>query len=332
MALAATVMLVGACGGNNDSSSTPDVPTVTPATASPAPSGPGPAPDGLVVPVPAGSADVVASGARVAILGADRTSVLLRSGAQPDAASASVTTPPLNAIAAGADGGFVGAGSGAIVRIGPDNRVTTHPIASRDVLSVASAPDERILVGTADGHLLVYSPGADGAQARLVRDIGGFVRVDEITVSPAADHQVVVLDRAQSSVTPVDLADGTLGAALRAGNGATNSTVDRYGRVLVANTRDGEILGFYGQPLVMRFRYPVSGGPYAVDYDDTRNLLWVSTTANNEVVAYDLSSGEPTERFRHATVGQPDSITVDSSGALYVLSARSGQLQIIAPG
>src|SRR5690606_30942427 len=116
--------------------------------------------------------------------------------------------------------------------------------------------------------------------------------------------------RAQSSVTPIDPADGDLGPALRAGNGATNSTVDRYGRILVANTRDGEILGFYGSPLVMRFRYPVADGPYAVDYDDTRNLLWVSTTGNNEVVAYDLADGEPSEKQRFASVVQPDRITV----------------------
>ena len=135
------------------------------------------------------------------------------------------------------------------------------------------------------------------------------------------------------SVTPVDTSTGELGAALRAGNGATNATVDHFGRVSVANTRDGEILGFYGTPLVMRFRYPVAGGPYAVDYDDTRDLLWVSTTANNEVVGYDLSGGEPTAKYRYATVDQPDSIAVDdTSGTLYILSARSGLLQILTPG
>ena len=85
------------------------------------------------------------------------------------------------------------------------------------------------------------------------------------------DEQIVVLDRAQSSVTPIDLGDGSLGAALRVGNGATNVTVDHYGRVLVANTRDNEIIGLFGSSLVMRFRHPVPEGPFAVDYDDARN-------------------------------------------------------------
>ena len=161
------------------------------------------------------------------------------------------------------------------------------------------------------------------------------VRVDDITVSPAGadlpSEQVVVLDRAQSSVTPVTLSDGNLGPALRAGNGATTTTVDRYGRVLVANTRDDELIGFFGSPLVMRFRYPVADGPYAVDYDDTHNLAWVSPTANNEVVAYDLSGGEPVEKHRFPTIAQPDSIAVDDrTGTVYLLSPRGG-LQVAPP-
>jgi len=191
--------------------------------------------------------------------------------------------------------------------------------------------DRRTVIGTDTGHVVVFGP--DGARQR---DIAGFVRVDDLTVSPSgadlAAEQVVVLDRAQSSVTPIDLDTGELGPALRAGNGATTSTVDRYGRVLVANTRDNEIIGFFGSPLVMRFRYPLPDGPYAVDYDDKRNLLWVSTTGNNEVVAYDLADGEPRETTRFSSVTQPDRIAVDdSTGVVYVLSARDGGLQVVAP-
>ena len=173
-------------------------------------------------------------------------------------------------------------------------------------------------------------------ELRQQRDIAGFVRVDDITVSPPgadlATEQVVVLDRAQSSVTPVDIDTGDLKPALRAGNGATTSTVDHYGRVLVANTRDNEIIGFFGSPLVMRFRYPVPDGPYAVDYDDTRNLLWVSTTGNNEVVAYDLADGEPREITRFATPAQPDLLATDGvAGTVYVLGGRDGGLQVYQP-
>lgn len=225
-------------------------------------------------------------------------------------------------------GAFVGAGPGVVVRVSPDGTTTTAPLDTDSPSALARTPDGRILVGTGDGHVLVLDK-----DLKSVNNFGGFVRVDDITVSgPGADlssEQVVILDRAQSSVTPIDLSDGKHGPSLRAGNGATTSTVDRYGRVLVANTRDNEILGFFGSPLVMRFRYPVPDGPYAVDYDNTRNVLWVSTTGDNTATAYDLAGGEPVEKQRFATVAQPDSLIVDGAGTVYVLSARDGGIQVV---
>ncbi|MFW0785696.1 hypothetical protein AAFP35_14370 [Gordonia sp. CPCC 206044] len=325
--LAAALVFAG-CGSSDDSS-TPDVPTVTPATASPAPAGPAAAPAGQVIPTPAGSRDLAFDDGVVAVLDQAGTAVL-RFGADGRAAEpARVTTPALTHIAGAGDGTFVGLGPGVVARIARDGSVTTAETAD-DPTAVALTEAGQVLVGTADGRVLVLD-----RDLKPGRVITGFVRVDDITVSPAGadldDAQVVVLDNAQSSVTPIDLQDGSHGAALRAGNGATNSVVDHYGRILVANTRDGELIGFFGSPLVMRFRYPVANGPFAVDYDDTRNLAWVSTTANNEVVAYDLSGGEPTEKHRFGTVAQPDHIAVDdASGTVFVLSARGG-LQIAPP-
>ena len=89
----------------------------------------------------------------------------------------------------------------------------------------------------------------------------------------------------------------------------------------------------HGSVLIMRFRFPLADGPYGLAYDDRRNLLWVSQTAANQVVGFDLSTGEPRERARFATVRQPDSITVDpESGAVFVLSAVGEGLQRVARG
>lgn len=323
--------VLAGCGGSSDPSSTPDVPTVTPASAVPAPPGPAAQPAGSVIPTPADSRDLAVDGAVIAVLDPAGTTVLRYATDSPARAPQRSTTPPLTHLVGTGDGTFVGVGPKVIVRIDRTGAVATTAMTIDDPTAVAQTAAGQVLVGTGNGHLIVF-----GQDLKPGRDIGGFVGVDDITVSPkGADlpsEQVVVLDRAQSSVTPVDLDDGTLGPALRAGNGATNATVDHYGRVLVANTRDGEFLGFFGSPLVMRFRYPVASGPYAVDYDDTRNLAWVSTTANNEVVAYDLSGGEPVARHRFPAVAQPDRIAVDdASGTVYVLSARGG-LQIAPIG
>ncbi|MYR05637.1 hypothetical protein GTV32_04610 [Gordonia sp. SID5947] len=324
----ATVVLVAGCGSSGDTSSTPDVPTVTPATAAQSPPGPAAAPAGVVVPTPANSRGLAIDSGRLAVLDPAGTTVLRYDVDQITGAPQRSTTPPLTRIVGDGGGSFLGVGPDVIARVAADGAVTTTPISAADPTAVARTASGQVLVGTADGRLLVFD-----RDLRPGRVIDKFIRVDQITVSPPgadlAEEQVVVLDRAQSSVTPVTLSDGDLGPALRAGNGATNSTVDRYGRVLVTNTRDDELIGFFGSPLVMRFRYPVADGPFAVDYDDTHNLVWMSTTANNEVVAYDLSGGEPAERHRFPAVAQPDSIAVDDrSGTVYVLSARGG-LQIV---
>ncbi|MDL9935880.1 hypothetical protein QSJ18_03895 [Gordonia sp. ABSL1-1] len=328
-----TALAVAVVGCSSSDDSRPDVPTVTPATASPAPAGPAAAPAGQVVAVPRGARALAQSGPTVAVLGTAGTEVLrlpTASLARGDGAHSTVRTPALLDLIPAGDGSFVGVGPSILVAIDANGQVRSAPTTITEPTALARTADGRVVVGTAGGRVVVYDK-----DFRQLHDFGGFVGVDELTVGlPGTDgEQVVVLDRAQSSVTPIDLDNGDLGPALRAGNGATNATADHFGRVLVANTRDGEILGFFGSPMIMRFRYPVAGGPFAVDYDDTHELLWVSTTGNNKVVAYALASGEPRRVREFATVAQPDHLVVDdTSGALYVLSSRDGQLQTIPTG
>ncbi|MFT4125808.1 MAG: hypothetical protein QM662_06205 [Gordonia sp. (in: high G+C Gram-positive bacteria)] len=329
-AVLSSVIALAACGSSSDSGSAADAPTVTPATASPAPAGPA-HPGGVIIPTPPGSSVLARSGPRLAVVAADGNSILRFDTAAMHTPPTTLTTHSVTVLIGTGAGAFLGAGPRRLTAISADGTVTTAPLGTDDPTALARLADGRVLVGTGDGHVLVLD-----AALRQQRDIAAFVRVGAITVSPpGADldrEQVVVLDPAQSSVTPVDPDTGELGAALRAGNGATNATVDHFGRILVANTRDGQLVGFFGAPLVMRLRYPVADGPFAVDYDDTRNLLWVSTTANNEVVAYDLASGEPAERLRVDTVAQPDALAVDdTTGTVYVLSHRDGGIHVVSP-
>ena len=328
----ACALTVTACGGSDDG--TPDVPTVTPASAVAAPEAATATPLGTAITAATGTA-IAATHGRFYVLSDDGTTVLRfdRTGVTgPGTPSARITTPALTTLIAAADGTLIGAGPDVLVRIGTDNAVSpTTRTGVADPTVIAHTADGRVLVGTASGSVVVF-----GKDLARMRTITGFVRVDGLTVSPPGadldDEQVVVLDRAQSSVTPIDIGDGSKGAALRSGNGATTSTVDSYGRVLVANTRDGEILGFFGKPIINRFRYPVPGSPYGLAWDHKRGLLWVSATAINELIGYDLADGEPAERYRAPTVLQPDNLGVDeSTGTIYVLSARSGGVQIIDP-
>lgn len=168
------------------------------------------------------------------------------------------------------------------------------------------------------------------ARSRVVATVSGFV--DAARMVPVG-NSVLVLDRAQTSLTLIDPLTADKGLSLRAGEGATSAVGDRFGRALVLDTRGGELLAFGGQPLILRQRYPVPGAPYGLTYDARRDLAWVTLTARNQVVGYDMAGGEPVERYRFATVRQPDSVAVDPrSGRVVVGSSSGAGAQVIDPG
>ncbi|GAY16358.1 hypothetical protein MSZK_30840 [Mycobacterium sp. shizuoka-1] len=188
-----------------------------------------------------------------------------------------------------------------------------------DFTAIARRADGRLVLGSADGT--AYTLGSETAVAEKVKI---FARVDAI----AADgNNAVVLDRGQTSVTSLN-SDGRTQQALRAGEGATNLVADPLGRVLVTDTRGGQLLVFGVDPLIERQAYPVPQAPYGLA--GSKDLAWVSQTATNTVVGYDLSTGIPVEKVRYPTVQQPNSLAFDdTSGTLYVVSAAGGGVQVI---
>jgi hypothetical protein len=191
-----------------------------------------------------------------------------------------------------------------------------------DFTAIARRADGRLVLGSADGTVFTLSSDtAVGAQLRI------FARVDDLVTQ---GNTTVVLDRGQTSVTALS-EDGTEAEhALRAGEGATTMAADSAGRVLVADTRGGQLLVFGTDPLILRQKYPVRDAPYGLAATST--LAWVSQTASNSVVGYDLSTGIPVEKVRYRTVQQPNSLVYDeSSGTLYVVPGSGAGVQMI-PG
>jgi outer membrane protein assembly factor BamB len=187
--------------------------------------------------------------------------------------------------------------------------------------AIARHDDGRLVLGSADGG--VYTLDSD---TTVGGEVTSFVRVDAL-VTQGGD--TVVLDRAQSLVTTVDNSGRNPRHALRAGDGATTLATDPAGRVLVADTRGGELLVFSVDPLLMRQRYPVPDSPYGLA--GSRSLTWVSQTATNTVIGYDLATGIPVERIRYRTVQQPNALAFDdASGTLYVVSGSGAGVQIIS--
>ncbi len=201
-------------------------------------------------------------------------------------------------------------------------RIDVDGARDTDFTAIARRGDGNLALGSADGT--VYTLGSETAVAARLQI---FARVDALV---AQGDRVVVLDRGQTSVTTVDASGTRAEHALRAGDGATTIAADSAGRVLVADTRGDELLVFGSDPLMLRQRYPVPGAPYGLT--GSSRLAWVSETATNSVVGYDLATGIPVEKVRYRSVQQPNSLAFDDAAdTLYVVSGSGAGVQVI-PG
>jgi hypothetical protein len=204
--------------------------------------------------------------------------------------------------------------AGRVTRLGVSGAETV------DFTAIARRADGTVALGTADGT--VYTPAAGQSTAGNRTKI--VARVDSLA---AQGNTVAVLDRGQTSVTTIGV-DGKVGQALRAGQGATTMAADPAGRLLVTDTRGGQLLVFGVDPLIMRQAYPVPQSPYGLA--GSRGLTWVSQTATNSVIGYDLSTGIPVEKVRYPTVQQPNTLAFDdAAGTLFVVSGSGGGVQVI---
>lgn len=225
-----------------------------------------------------------------------------------------VSDGPGKALLAARGGYFtVDLASGAADRIGVDGQ------GDAEVTAVARRGDGHLVLGTADGAVYVLDGPNTVAHSSKI-----FARVDSIVVQ---GDTAAVLDRGQTSVTTLD-ADATQAQALRAGEGATVMVADPAGRILVADSRGDELLVFGADPLILRQRYPVFNSPHGLA--GSAELTWVSTTNNNQIVGYDLSTGIPVEKVRHPSVRQADLLAYDAeSDTLYAVSTRGAGVQVI---
>ena len=323
-AAALAILLFSACSSHLVDTPSP---TIDPARAAESP--PATAkPAGVVLPL-AGAAQAAAFDARTGSL------VVLGAGNRPTVtvfSSMGAATPTqlggiATAMAGDNDGTAYLSTKGGYFRFdiasGEATRVGVEGLDGVDVTAIARRADGRLVLGSADGTVYTLSSDATiGARLRI------FARVDAIVTQ---GNTAVVLDRGQTSVTTLN-SDGTKPEqALRAGRGATTMAADTAGRVLVADTRGGELLVYGVDPLILRQRFPVPDSPYGLAASGTpTGLVWVTQTEINTVIGYDLATGIPVEKVRYRTVQQPNTLAFDdTSGTLYVVSGAGAGLQVI---
>jgi DNA-binding beta-propeller fold protein YncE len=324
-----TVMVVALAACSSKTADAPP-PTIEPAKAAESPPVTAP-PTGEVRPLsgPGLASTFDRATHTLVVLGSDpagRAVLTLVPGAPPSLPLRTVPLPAAATALAGDGRGTVYASTrGGYFRVdvaaGTVARLDVDGAKDTDFTAIAHRDDGKVALGSADGA--VYTLGSDTAVAAKLQI---FARVDALA---AQGDTVVVLDRGQTSVTTVDASGTHAEHSLRAGDGATTIAADSAGRVLVADTRGDELLVFGADPLMMRQRYPVPGAPYGLT--GSNRLAWVSETATNSVVGYDLATGIPVEKVRYRTVQQPNSLAFDDdAGTLYVVSGSSGGVQVIA--
>lgn len=216
----------------------------------------------------------------------------------------------VTAIFPGPPGEILAVSPGRVVRINVADGTWETLDIEGEVQSAAVLPDGRIAAGLAEGVVAILDQG------EVTKRISGLASVDALA---AVDDSLIALDRRQSVLMEINIESETHGLALRTGQGAALLATDHWGRLLVTDPRTRELTVFGPDPLMMRQRIPTGSAPYAVAYDDTREIAWVTLTETNEVVGYDLSTGIAREVHRYPTVRQPNSIAVDpATGDVYI--------------
>ena len=323
-AAALTILLVSACSSNLMDAPPP---TIEPARAADSPPVTG-KPAGVVLPLAEAALAAVFDGrtGSLVVLGdGDRPVVTVFSST--GAATSAQLEGAATAMAGDDDGTVYLSTNGGYFRFdiasGEATRIAVEGLDGVDFTAIARRADGRLVLGSADGT--VYTLSSDttvGAQLRI------FARVDDVVTQ---GNTAVVLDRGQTSVTTLN-SDGTKSEqALRAGRGATTMATGTAGRVLVADTRGGELLVYGVDPLMLRQRFPVPDSPYGLVSSGSRTGLdWVTQTETNTVIGYDLATGIPVEKVRYRTVQQPNTLAFDdASGTLYVVSGAGAGVQVI---
>lgn len=226
------------------------------------------------------------------------------------------------------------------------------------VLAPAEQSDTLFQIGLPDGEIVAETPVDN-----FPHDAAGAPGGRDFVISEAESTALVieggeVVERFETPMNPggVTVTEGGLvgivgvrGLALEvfeadtldslgridAGEGPTHVESGPGDRLYVADTRGDAVLAYRSRPepgRTARISLP-GGSPYGLAVDPEREHLWVTLTAENRLIQYDISGDVPRELAAFPTVRQPNSVTVDpADGTVFVGGRANEDLQIIDPG
>lgn len=186
----------------------------------------------------------------------------------------------------------------------------------------------RIIGAHADSNVVDVF-GADG---ELASDFKAANNGSQLVVIPKADNDADVklleVNRPETSVHELKLDESRAGSALRAGIGV--GKVASGDHVIAAADTKGNQLLIYTATDIIRLHQaaPAPEAPWAVAVDESRGIVWVTSTKVNKLTGYDISSGTPVKVADINTVADPQSIVATEDGQIGVFSATGDGAQI----
>lgn len=138
------------------------------------------------------------------------------------------------------------------------------------------------------------------------------------------EWRAALVDAAQSSVTDLDIDGNARMAALRNGQGLGKVSAGTApdGVLVASDPRQSQALVYnFGDVIRHTQSVPTGDGTWAVLWDSPRELMWVSTTGDNTLTAYDLSTGTPESVGEVSTSADVRHIIDDGSGDLLLITA-----------
>lgn len=205
----------------------------------------------------------------------------------------------------------VGEGSAYSAAVGLDNgRIIGHRADSSEI-DVFGADGEHSANFEASRHgsALIAVPRTDGGDVNRLMEI----------------------NRNETSVHDIKLDDDRMGSSLRAGIGVGNGAAAPDGTVFATDTKGNQLL-VYTLTDVIRLQQaaPVPEAPWGVAYDNSRNLVWVTSTKDGKLTGWDVSSGTPIKVAEVATVADPQSVVALGDGRVAVYSASGAGVQVLS--
>lgn len=179
-------------------------------------------------------------------------------------------------------------------------------------------------------RIFFYSPEGEETDSQVVSP-----DTDESLLMNTGDdraQRVAVIDRSQTRINDISVEDQAVNAALRIGQGVGEVAVsDANDGVIVASDHRKTRVQIFTMLDVVRLHQeaPTGPSPWAVNWDDERQLAWVSTTGDNKLTAYSISTGTPLPVAQMDTIANVRNIIPAADGELLLVS-EDGQWQKIS--